>query len=104
MKDLTKITTPFGLLDKETQDALREYHASGGVVEWYSNFAGWELMACSKDANLGFDSPAYVYRALAKPRHLELRVSRFPFFDLPLETPIGTYTHADGHTIDVVSS
>jgi hypothetical protein len=33
MIDLTKITTPFGLLDKETQSALREYD---GTIEWFN--------------------------------------------------------------------
>jgi hypothetical protein len=36
--DLTTITTPFGLLDKATQKALRE---CGGPWEFYSNFEGW---------------------------------------------------------------
>jgi hypothetical protein len=33
MTNLTKITTPFGLLDKETQSALREYD---GTIEWFN--------------------------------------------------------------------
>lgn len=37
MADLTAITTPFGLLDKETQDALR---AHGGPYEAYG-VGGW---------------------------------------------------------------
>lgn len=37
MQDLTKITTPFGLLDPETQEALR---AHGGSYERYSS-KGW---------------------------------------------------------------
>lgn len=36
--DLTKITTPFGLLDEATQKALRE---CGGPWEFY-NSDGWE--------------------------------------------------------------
>lgn len=39
MTDLTKITTPFGLLDAETQEALR---AHGGPYEWYHGAKrGW---------------------------------------------------------------
>jgi len=37
MTDLTKITTPFGLLDAETQEALK---AHGGPYEVLNN-AGW---------------------------------------------------------------
>lgn len=37
MTDLTKITTPFGLLDAETQEALRAHQASGGWVQLYWN-------------------------------------------------------------------
>ena len=37
MIDLTKITTPFGLLDPETKDALK---AHGGPYEYYS-LQGW---------------------------------------------------------------
>lgn len=38
MTDLTKITTPFGLLDDETQKALK---AHGGPYEWYASIDGW---------------------------------------------------------------
>ena len=37
MADLTALTTPFGLLDAETQAALK---AHGGPYEWYSE-GGW---------------------------------------------------------------
>jgi hypothetical protein len=37
MTDLTKITTPFGLLDPETREALK---AHGGPYEYYS-LQGW---------------------------------------------------------------
>lgn len=37
MTDLTAITTPFGLLDRETQEALKEH---GGPYEVFTNF-GW---------------------------------------------------------------
>lgn len=36
-QDLTKITTPFGLLDEQTQEALR---AHGGPYEWWQGI--WE--------------------------------------------------------------
>ena len=36
--DLTAITTPFGLLDAETQEALK---AHGGPYEWYASCDGW---------------------------------------------------------------
>lgn len=39
MTDLTAITTPFGLLDRETQEALK---AHGGPYEIYGMFGLWE--------------------------------------------------------------
>lgn len=38
MTDLTAITTPFGLLDRETQEALK---AHGGPWEFYANCGDW---------------------------------------------------------------
>jgi len=38
MTDLTKLTTPFGLLDKETQDSLK---AHGGPYEVFGSFGRW---------------------------------------------------------------
>lgn len=38
MTDLTKITTPFGLLDEETQDALM---AHGGPYEYWASIGKW---------------------------------------------------------------
>ena len=38
MADLTAITTPFGLLDRETQEAL---NAHSGPLEWVSCNGGW---------------------------------------------------------------
>jgi hypothetical protein len=38
MTDLTKITTPFGLLNKETQDALI---AHGGPYEYWASIGEW---------------------------------------------------------------
>lgn len=43
MTDLTAITTPFGLLDKETQERLR---AHGGPYERYSDSGEW--MPCPR--------------------------------------------------------
>lgn len=58
-QDLTAITTPFGLLDNATQDALR---AHGGPWEYYTDYEGWRE---SKSA------PAYVpgtvYRVKPQP-------------------------------------
>jgi hypothetical protein len=39
MTDLTKVNVPFGLLDEETQTALREHP---GPIEVWSGFGGWE--------------------------------------------------------------
>jgi hypothetical protein len=38
--DLTKITTPFGLLDAETQDALRQAYSDNIGVQLYTS-RGW---------------------------------------------------------------
>ena len=58
MTDLTKITTPFGLLDAETQEALK---AHGGPYEFYQMMGSWR----------GEDSPAFaaiiVYRVKPAP-------------------------------------
>lgn len=40
MTDLTKITTPFGLLDAETQEALK---AHGGPIEAFMANGTWEV-------------------------------------------------------------
>lgn len=42
MTDLTAITTPFGLLDLETQEALK---AHGGPWECYTGSCGWAVTA-----------------------------------------------------------
>jgi hypothetical protein len=39
--DLTKITTPFGLLDEATQNALRDAYKSGKIIEAY-DCGGWD--------------------------------------------------------------
>lgn len=55
--DLTKITTPFGLLDNETQEQLRAAHDAGMLLQLYlAN--GWDNP--SRDYN--FNRPYCVYR------------------------------------------
>jgi hypothetical protein len=44
MADLTKITTPFGLLDKETQAALKAHE---GEIEIYYYVNGWRVVSPS---------------------------------------------------------
>ena len=70
MIDLTKITTPFGLLDAQTQQALRDHFAAGGEVEVFNN--GWHEAVGTDFLNLG--SPV-TYRA--KPKPLELWVNEY---------------------------
>lgn len=45
MTDLTKITTPFGLLDTNTQGALIMAKESGAEIEKYSLGPRWQDMA-----------------------------------------------------------
>jgi hypothetical protein len=71
MTDLTKITTPFGLLDAETQQALRDHLAAGGELEVYNN--GWRELV---GADFYFGSPV-TYRAKPKPKPLELWVNEY---------------------------
>ena len=42
-QDLTAITTPFGLLDEQTQGALRSAGAAGAKIEYFGNL-GWEVV------------------------------------------------------------
>lgn len=57
-QDLTKITTPFGLLDAETQEALR---AHGGPYQtWYGDEIGWHDHKPSWGG-------AYAYRVKPQP-------------------------------------
>jgi hypothetical protein len=68
MTDLTKITTPFGLLDAQTQQALRDHHyVGGGTVEIFHN--GW-----TEIHDPSFSSSA-TYRA--KPKPLEFWVNQY---------------------------
>ena len=39
--DLTKITTPFGLLDAETQKALEDASHAGQPIEFYNECGAW---------------------------------------------------------------
>jgi hypothetical protein len=49
-QDLTKITTPFGLLDAETQDALRQaYSDNTGVQMQIYTSRGWADMVVSPE-------------------------------------------------------
>jgi hypothetical protein len=70
MTDLTKIATPFGLLDAQTQQALRDHFAAGGEVEVFAN--GWHKAVYADFSSLG--SPV-TYRAKHKP--LELWVNEY---------------------------
>lgn len=63
MQDLTKIDKPFGLLDEETQMALKEYD---GAVEVYGS-KGWEPSGTTWYYH-------QTYRAKAKPREWWLNV------------------------------
>lgn len=58
MTDLTAITTPFGLLDRETQEALK---AHGGPWEFFDNSGSWDEL----------DAPAwqknFTYRVKSAP-------------------------------------
>jgi hypothetical protein len=71
MTDLTKITTPFGLLDAQTQQALRDHLAAGGEVEVFNN--GWHKVV---GADFYFGSPV-TYRAKPKPKPLEFWVNEY---------------------------
>ena len=58
MTDLTKITTPFGLLDEGTKEALR---AHGGPYEWLNWGGEWEETAPPSW------SACYAYRVKPQP-------------------------------------
>jgi hypothetical protein len=59
MMDLTKINVPFGLLDADTQAALK---AHGGPYETYANYYGWSPVTTSFRP-----TAAYVYRVKPQP-------------------------------------
>ena len=60
--DLTAITTPFGLLDEATQEALR---AHGGPYEWW-NGEVWNY--AEKACAFSSASPAFAYRVKPEPK------------------------------------
>lgn len=60
MTDLTALTTPFGLLDRDTQEALR---AHGGPYEWFSGVSGWTV----SEHDPTHWHPAYTIRVKAAP-------------------------------------
>jgi len=62
MSDLTKITTPFGLLDATTLRRLVEHEAKGGKLEYYASTGKWvDLRMPAMFAS------NYVYRAAPLP-------------------------------------
>ena len=65
MTDLTDLKTPFGLLDRETQEALK---AHGGPYEWWSGGEWFETATCD-DVN---DKVHRVKAAAPKPRTIYL--------------------------------
>ena len=72
MTDLTKITTPLGLLDEETQEALR---AHGGPYETWNSQGGWRDW--TEYGSPEFDYTNLVYRvkpAPPKPREWWLSI------------------------------
>ena len=70
MTDLTKITEPFGLLDKATQDALKAANAAGEIMEYYS-VEGW----LQNISPMWFST--YVYRVKPEPVRVVLVTSRY---------------------------
>ena len=64
--DLTKITSAFGLLDEETQTALRKHYEKGGVIEYYNSHGKWEKL----------DSPMWGKTAIYRAGPVDL--SRMP--------------------------
>ena len=67
MTDLTKITTPFGLLDEETQQALRDYDQQNGILQYFTP-SGWVDRKPRSDF-----MAALAYRAKPKPEILTQR-------------------------------
>ena len=104
MTDLTKITTPFGLLDKETQDALK---AHGGPWEMYTG--KW-----NDTSRLPAFFDHVVYRVKPSPLVETKRAAGECFFksccnpadlwDRPLRGHFGTYTLTlhDGKPVKLV--
>ena len=68
MTDLTKITTPFGLLDKATQDELKDAYEVGFTIDVYTA-SGWKSPAPHWNTNT-------VYRV--KPVPVRVEALRWP--------------------------
>lgn len=58
MTELTALTTPFGLLDRKTQEALK---AHGGPTDVWTSF-GWQ-----ENSNPGWFDPVLTYRVKPAP-------------------------------------
>lgn len=65
MTDLTKIEKPFGLLDKETQDALKAHFEGVGVVQVYDE-GGW------RETGMPQWYDRHTYRAVPKKHKIKL--------------------------------
>ncbi len=74
MTDLTKITTPFGLLDMDVQQALRESAAAGDKIEAYVIAPG-DTARWVECINGPFFDPWKAYRV--KPRSLEFWTNEY---------------------------
>ena len=68
-QDLTKINSPWGLLDAETQEALKEAYRNGKVVQEYTKF-GWGDLA-------DVDTPGWLKTATYRIRPEPVVVSRW---------------------------
>ena len=68
MTDLTKITEPFGLLDKATQGALVIAFHEGAKIEWYT-VADW------RDSTDPTWFSTYTYRVKPEPVRVKLNYS-----------------------------
>ena len=80
MQDLTKITTPWGLLDEETKAALRAYK---GPIEVYTG--DWCLINSPK-----FNDPSIAYRA--KPQPVRGEVVKYGCVNGMFSTTLFNYT------------
>ena len=90
MTDLTKITTPFGLLDEATQNALL---AHGGPYEVWSHGARWVETAVPPKA-----ADAFVWRVKPQPpKPREFWVHIEDSIVLPYEPDMDGSFKADGY-------
>lgn len=64
MTDLTKITTPFALLDQATKDALEQCAVSGAPLEYISYDGKWKTRETKTPR---YFHPGYTYRAKPAP-------------------------------------